>query len=567
MKVDLLLINCKLVNVLSGEILDGARIAVQGERIVGLGADFSSDHVIDLKGDYVYPAFVDAHIHLESTKLTVVEAARVMAKCGTGSVVTDPHEIANVSGMDGIRFQMACAQCNPFMHVFFTAPSCVPALKDRAIETYGNELDASALRELLDEPDVVALGEMMNVPGVIFGDRDVLEKIASYRQGGRVIDGHAPMLSGEMLCKCISAGISSDHESTNADEALEKVRLGMHVMIREGSSERNLDALLPLVNEWNALQFSFASDDLDPSDLMQRGHINHLVRRAVEAGMPAMLAIQLATINPARHFGMDSHIGAIAPGRFADLIVSHDLVSFEPHTVMHRGAFVIQDGVECISMNVKLPELAPAMHVRLPDVSQLAIAAVDGHKAHALSVVSGQILTRDHLFEPIVRDGVAYPDAAQDTAKVCVFERHHETGAFGVAFVHGFGLQRGAMGSSVGHDSHNIVVVGMNDADMLRCAEMIRDANGGQAAVLGDASVVLPLPIAGLMSDQSASDVVLAEKQIDAFCAEKLGVTLPRPMAALSFMSLPVIPTLRITDQGLFYVAPGAYPRKIEIFE
>jgi len=567
MKVDLLLVNCKLVNVLSGEILDGARIAIQGEKVVGLGADYTSDKIVDLQGDYVYPAFVDAHIHLESTKLTVGEAGRVMAKCGTGSVVTDPHEIANVSGMDGIRFQMTCARNNPFMNVFFTAPSCVPALKDKAIETYGNELDAAALHELLSEDDVVALGEMMNVPGVVFGDADVLAKLADFRKHGRALDGHAPMVSGETLCKCVSVGINSDHESTCADEALEKIRLGMHIMIREGSSERNLDALLPLVNEWNASQFSFASDDLDPSDLMSRGHINHLVKRAVEAGMPAMRAIQLATLNPARHFGIADRIGSIAPGRFADLVVSHDLTSFVPHTVMHHGAFVIQDGVECISANTELPTLEPAMHLVLPDVSKLAVEAVAGHKAHALSVVAGQILTNDHLFDPIVRDGIALPDAAQNTAKVCVFERHRSTGAFGTAFVHGFGIKCGSMGSSVGHDSHNIVVVGMNDDDMLRCAELIRSMNGGQAAVLGEESAVLPLPIAGLMSDRPAADVVEAEKQIDAFCAEKLGVSLPRPMAALSFMSLPVIPTLRITDQGLFYVGPGAYPRKIEIFE
>ena len=567
MKIDLILKNARLVNVLSGEIEENATIAIAGQRIAGIGPKYEAENVVDLEGCYVYPALIDAHIHLESTKLTVREAARVLAGFGTGSVVTDPHEIANVCGMDGIDFQMQCGRTNGFINVYFTAPSCVPALKDPAIETFANDLGPDALKKLLDEHDVIALGEMMNVPGIMMHDPEVMQKIKDFIDHNRTIDGHAPMVLGQTLQRCIFEGVDSDHESTCADEALEKLRRGIHIMIREGSSERNLDALLHIVNEFNAANFSFASDDLDPTDLLSRGHINHLVSRAVKAGMNPVRALQLATINPARHFHLDRAVGAIRPGLFADLVVAPDLVSFIPKDVMHHGQFVIKNQQEVPQPEPPRPCLAPAMRVALPNVSELAIPNVPGKKAHALSLVPGQILTNDILFYPRVHDGFALPDPAQNIAKVCVFERHKTSGAFGKAFVHGFGMKHGAMGSSVGHDSHNIVVVGMNDADIMHVAQIIRDMNGGQAACLGDDVECLPLPIAGLMSDRTAKDVVDAEKRLDDFCAHALGVSLPRPMAALSFISLPVIPNIRITDQGLFRIDPGAYPVKIDVFD
>ncbi len=560
----MLLKNLKLVNVLSGEIESNVEILIKGDKIAEVGTGLSDDEVIDLGGRYVYPALIDAHIHLESTKLTVGEAARVMARFGTGAVVTDPHEIANVSGLDGLRYQRECAADNGRIHVFFTAPSCVPALKDAAIETFGNDLGPAELRTLLNDDNVVALGEMMNVPGVIFKNDEVLQKIADFKAAGRVIDGHAPMVGGSTLNTCIAAGISSDHESTSLDEAREKLRRGMDLMIREGSSERNLDALLPLVNEFNASHFMFASDDLDPSDMMARGHINHLVARAVKAGMSPIRALQIATINAARHFKVDDRVGAIRPGANANLVVADDLTEFMPVHVLHDGRFVVRDGAE-IPVKPSAPHtLAPAMHVVLPDKAALAVPAKAG-QARAMGIVPGQILTTVERFDPVVKDGNVVPSG--DFAKVCVFERHKNSGSFGVTFVKGFGIQRGAIGSSVGHDSHNIVVVGMNDDDIMRCAAIIRDMNGGQAAVLGEQTATLPLPVAGLMSDQTAENVVKAEKQLDQFAADTLGVTLARPMAALSFMSLPVIPNLRITDKGMFYVAPGAYPVRIDLFD
>ncbi len=565
--VDLVLTHCRLVNVLSGEIEENASIAICGDEIVGIGADYVGKETIDVGGQYVYPALMDAHIHLESTKLTIPEAARIMSRYGTGTVVTDPHEIANVCGLDGISYQMDAASDNGRINVFFTVPSCVPALPDPQVETFGAFLGSSKLRLFLNHPWVIALGEMMNVPGVLMEDEKVIRKIEAFLDAGKTIDGHAPMLAGQTLNAYIYAGIDSDHESTSCEEAIEKVRRGMDIMIREGSSERNLDAILPAVNDGNATRFMFASDDLDPSDMMRRGHINHLVARAVKAGLSPIRALQMATIHPAHHFHLYPRLGAIRPGARADLVIAEDLVNFVPTSVMHGGVFVFRDGVE-MPAGRRVPRyLRPAMNVRLPVGDELAVEVKEGSQIHLIDLVPGQILTQETVERPTVVDHRVVADPERGIAKVCVFERHRASGAFGIGFVRGFGMKCGAMGSSVGHDSHNIVVVGMNDADILRCASMIRDMSGGQAAVLGDKNETLPLPIGGLMSPESAEEVVSAEKRLDVFCEKELGVTLERPMAALSFMSLPVIPNIRITDQGLFRVAPGAYPQKISIFD
>lgn len=563
---DLVLTHCRLVNVLSGEIEEDATIAVCGSEIVGIGPDYVGKETLDMGGQYVYPAFIDAHIHLESTKLTVPEAARLMSRFGTGTVITDPHEIANVCGLEGIAYQMDTASDNGRIQVYFTMPSCVPALPDPKVETFGCYLGPSKTRLFSDHPWVVALGEMMNVPGLLMEDQKVLQKIETFLASGKKIDGHAPMLGGALLNACLYAGIDSDHESTACQEALEKVRRGMAVMIREGSSERNLDAILPAVNDLNASCFMFASDDLDPSDLMRRGHINHLVARAVASGMSPVRAIQLATLYPARHFGLYPRLGAIRPGARADLVFSDDLVHFMPTSVMHGGTFVFRDGAEMPAGRSVSRHLRPTMHVRLPSAEALAIQPEADARLHVIELVAGQILTREAVVEPTISEGYVVADPQKDLAKVCVFERHHASGAFGMAFVRGFGMKRGAMGSSVGHDSHNLIVVGMHDADILQCARVIMAMGGGQAAVLGDDVESLALPVAGLMSLERAEDVVLAEKRLDTFCSEILGVRLERPMAALSFMSLPVVPNMRITDQGLFRVEPGAYPQKISIF-
>ncbi|MCL2326583.1 MAG: adenine deaminase [Proteobacteria bacterium] len=564
---DLVLRHCRLVNVLSGEIEEDVSIAISGFQVVGIGPWYEGEQEIDVGGRYVYPGFVDAHIHLESTKLTIPEIGRVMARYGTSTVITDPHEIANVASLDGIAFQMDTASDNGYLNVFFTAPSCVPALADNGVETYGAYLGPSKLRFLMQSPWVVGLGEVMNVPGLLNGDAKVLRKLKDFQERHLVIDGHAPLLGGPALNTCIYLGVNSDHESTELEEAREKLRRGMHVMIREGSSEKNLDALLPLINEHNVSRLMFASDDLDPTDLMARGHINHLVRRTVAFGVPAIRAIQMATLTPATYFGLNTSIGAIFPGALADLVIAPDLEHFMPDMVIHHGRLVYHDGQTLSSCRSTRRYLKPSINVKLPNEEALAVPSVSGKLARAISLIPGQILTNEVFFKPKTKDGMAVPSASQNIAKVCVFERHHGSGAFGVGFVHGFGMTQGAMGSSVAHDSHNIIVVGMSDADILQCAREIRNMDGGQAAVWGDRVERLPLPIGGLMSNQDAETVVALELKLSEFCAAVLGVTLPNPMAALSFMCLPVIPALRITDQGVFRIAPGGYPERVDIFE
>ena len=561
---DLLLTHCRLVNVLSGEIEPDVDIAICGREIVGVGSGYRAKRVIDVGGRYVYPGFIDAHIHLESTKLTIPEVARLMARFGTSTVITDPHEISNVAALDGLSYQIDSARHNGYINVFFVAPSCVPTLTDMSIESAPSVLDPDKLRMAMAQKEVVGLGEVMNVPGILMGDATVLEKISDFRSRGLVIDGHAPLVSGPALNTCVYMGVQSDHESTNIDEAREKLRRGMYIMIREGSSEKNLDALLPLVNARNTGRMMFASDDLDPTDLKSRGHINHLVKRAVAAGLDPIAAIQMATLSPAMYFGLQNRLGAIFAGAQADIVIASDLSSFEPDIVLHEGRIVFENGAIQPAGPPHKVYLHSTMNVVLPSLDALAVHAETGQKLRAIQLVPGQILTRQIEFDPTIVNGMVQADKSMDIAKVCVFERHHGSGAFGKAFVRGFGLQCGAIGSSVGHDSHNMVVVGMDDASILQCARMIQKMGGGQAAVLGDESAVLPLPVAGLMSDRTADEVIRDEAALDAFCAQKLGVTLARPMAALSFMSLPVIPELRITDQGLFYIAPGGYPVKVD---
>ena len=566
---DVVLKHCRLVNVLSGEIEENVDIAISGGEIVGVGQDYAGAHEVDVAGRYVYPGLIDAHIHLESTKLTIPEAGRLMARFGTAAVITDPHEIANVSGLEGVSFQMDTARDCGFIDVFFTVPSCVPTMNDDAVETCASDLGPDKLRMLQGCKNVVGLGELMNVPGILNGDMAVERKLADFGERG-VLDGHAPMLSGKQLNACIYMGIQSDHESTTADEAREKLRRGMVLMIREGSSEHNLDALLPVVNSRNSGRVMFASDDLDPSDMMRRGHINHLVKRAVAKGIDPIVALQMATINPANYFGLSRRMGAIFAGADANLVVSRDLENFEPDFVIHRGQVVYKNGQ---TLNVNRPgkhHLRPTMHCALPAVGALQIRMEVPKQAHLIDLVPGQIVTRSSMFMPKQQNGCAVADAAQGIAKVCVFDRHMGSGGFGKGFVRGFGMKYGAIGSSVGHDSHNLIIVGMSDAAMLRCAHVICEMGGGQAAVLGDDSgeiVRLPLPIAGLISNDAYENVIAQEQKLEDFCRQALGVTLPRPFAAMSFLALPVIPAIRITDKGLFVVDPGAYPRKVSIFE
>ncbi len=563
---DCVLRHCRLVNVLSARIEEDVSIAIAGHQIVGIGDEYHGEVELDLEGAYVYPGLIDAHIHLESTKMTIPEVAKVLARYGTSTVITDPHEIANVASLDGLAYQLDTASDNGYLNVYFTAPSCVPALADEAVETFGSHLGPSKLDLFAASPWIVSLGEVMNIPGVLGGDSKVLRKIKHFRQRNMVIDGHAPLLSDQQLNAYIYMGVETDHESTELAEAQQKLDRGMFVMIREGSTERNMNDLLPLITPLNSHRLAFVSDDIEPIDLAQRGHLNAVLRRAVEAGIDPIMALQMVTINPAQFYGLDRHIGAIFPGANADLVVSKDLVNFSPQRVMHHGKWVIENDQILPSGRKTQRFLKPSINVKLPKVADLAIKAQPGRLCTAISIVPEQILTNRICFKPKVVNGIVETSTSQNIAKVVVFERHRGTGAFGVGYVHGFGLKRGAFGSSVSHDSHNIIVIGRTDEEILAVANRIASLGGGQVALANGKFAQFALPIAGLMSDEPFEHVVESERHIDLFCHQKLGIEIERPMGAMSFMALPVIPMLRITDQGLFSIAPGGYPEKISLW-
>jgi len=540
---DLLIKNGRVVDVFSGEI-EKKDVAVFRGVIIGFG-DYRAREIIDVKGDFLCPGLIDGHVHVESSMVTIPEFARAVLPNGTTSVVIDPHEIANVLGQEGIRFMAESAK-GISLNVFIMVPSCVPATH---METSGATLKAADLKLLFKEPWAIGLAEMMNFPGVIFRDPEVLKKIETAK--GKRIDGHAPMLSGKGLYAYLTAGIRSDHECTTAKEAKEKLKNGMRIMIREGTTARNLRSLIPLVQAKNSRRFFFVTDDRHPKELLEEGHIDSMVRQAVQWGLDPILAIQMATLNAAEYFSLDD-LGAIAPGYRADIISFDHLGRFQIKKVFKDGKLVAE--------NTKM--LFPPVHkrkssnakgsVRIKPLKKDAFQLrSDQSLAKIIQLVPDQIVTKKAMKRVLLKDGVAHPDAKEDILKIAVVERHKATGNIGIGFVQGFGLKKGAIGSSVAHDSHNIVLVGTNDADMLKAVEVIQTMKGGLAAVSnGKVLASLPLPIAGLMSEASVAEVNL---QLEALhrAAKTLGCKIPDPFMILSFLSLPVIPELKITDKGL----------------
>jgi adenine deaminase len=542
--VDRLFANARLVNVFSGEI-ETCDIAVFEGFVAGFGA-YPARERVDLAGRFVLPGFIDAHVHIESAMTSVSEFVRAVLPTGTTTVIADPHEIANVLGAEGISCMIREGARQP-MNIFFTAPSCVPATP---METAGAVLDAAALSPFLDDVRVPALAEMMNFPGVIHGEREVLEKIALAEQASKPVDGHCPGLSGKALCAYIAAGIQSDHECVALAEAREKLAAGMHIMIREGSGAKNLDALLPLVTERTAHRVMWCTDDRHPQDILMEGHVDAMVRRAVSSGLDPVFAVQIATLNPARYFGLH-RIGAVAPGMQADFIVASDLGRITAEQVWSGGRLAAENGQ--MHPEVEIPEAGPvpsAMHV---DAAALDFRLpAEGDRARAIEVVPGQVITRQAIRPVKKRDGLACADPKADLLKIAVVERHRGTGRIGMGFIHGFGLQQGAIASSVAHDSHNIVVVGAEDTQMRAAVAHVAEMGGGLCVVSGDAvKADLPLPIAGLMSNRPLHSVQeRLHRLLEA--ARQLGCTLEDPFMTLSFMALPVIPELKITDRGIF---------------
>ncbi|MBC7262928.1 MAG: adenine deaminase [Chloroflexi bacterium] len=541
-EADLLLKNSQVVNVFSGDI-HRVNVAISRSRIVGLG-DYRAEKEIDLDGMYLCPGFIDGHVHIESSMVRVAEFARAVVPNGTTSVIIDPHEIANVLGLDGIRYMLESSKYNP-LSVFVMLPSCVPATN---LETSGATLQSWDLSPLLHEKWVVGLGEVMNYPGVLFRDPQVLAKIDA--ASGKRIDGHAPGLSGRDLCAYVAAGIGSDHECTTLEEAREKLRLGMYIMIREGTIARNLEALLPLVTPANARRCMFVTDDRHPAELLYEGHINSIIKKAIGLGLDPIIAIQMATINPARYFGLTDKEG-IAPGRQADLVVFDNFKDFNIRMVFRNGVMVARDGK--ILPHVTIPPDIPvrgSMNVNWGSHSDFHIHA-EGSRAKVIGVIPDQIVTEALVEEIKVENGLAVADTERDILKLAVVERHLASGNIGLGFVKGFGLKRGALASSVAHDSHNLIVLGTNDEDMMVAARQVIQMGGGLAAASEGAVLAsLPLPIAGLMSRDSVESVNSQMQRLLAV-ARELGSSLHDPFMSLSFLSLPVIPALKLTDRGL----------------
>lgn len=538
-KADLVLKNAKYLNVFSNEFLCGD-IAVANGLIAGVGK-YDGKTEIDVSGKLVLPGFIDAHIHLESSMVTPAEFAKAVVAHGTTTVITDPHEITNVMGIDGVEYMIQASQNLP-IDVHFMMPSCVPATE---IDESGAELDCKDIDLYLDNKKVLGLAEMMNYVGVINGDKNVLSKIVTSQAHHKKIDGHAPELSGNDLNAYIAAGVYSDHECSTFENALEKLRKGQFIMIREGTAAHNLKALMPLLTQQYYSRCMFATDDKHPSDLLYGGHIDYIVKQALKNGADPIVALKTATHHAARYFLLNNK-GAIASGYLADIVVVDNLENFNVETVFKRGKLVFDGEVKDFSAPTVDEELAEKCFdtFHLDSVTPSSFK-VDG-KLGLIGLVGGELLTRNLGTADKI-------DVENDILKIACIERHKGTNHIGVGYVKGYSLKSGAVATSVAHDSHNIITVGCNDDDIAVAVNAIKDSKGGIAVVEnGKIKALLELPIAGLMSDEPLTTV--NEKLENAkLSAYELGADKSiDPFMTLSFLSLPVIPSLRITTKGVF---------------
>ncbi|HEV2141372.1 MAG TPA: adenine deaminase [Candidatus Dormibacteraeota bacterium] len=532
---DLVLTGGRVFSAFTREWMD-TDVAIADGFVAGLG-DYKGREQLDVRGAYVVPGFIDAHVHIESSKLMVDQFSRAVLPHGTTAVVADPHEIANVLGTDGVHWLLDACDRVP-LDVFVMAPSCVPA---SPLESPRRPFTEGDLAGLLRRHRTIGVAEMMNFPGVIAGRPAELAKLETGLTSH--VDGHAPGVRGRALNAYIAAGIGSDHECSTLDEALEKRRLGMWIMLREGSAARNLVDLLPLVLRHGPDRCMFCTDDREPVFLVDEGHIDQMLRVAVEQGVPAEDALVMATLHPAQYHGLP-HLGAIAPGYQADIVILEDLRTFRPRRVLKRGAEPVHEPIEIpewVRQTVNIGPLGdhsltvrgPARHIRV------------------MRVIPGQLVTGNEVIEPSTHDGELVADPKRDLVKIAVIERHHATGRVGVGFATNVGLRAGAFASTVAHDAHNVIVLGVDDADMLLCVRRLAEIGGGVVvADHGEVKGELALPVAGLMSDAPLGAVHEELLGLEKILRSK-GVTWDAPFMCLSFLALSVIPELKITDRGL----------------
>ena len=543
---DLVLKNATYVNVFSNELCHGD-IAVAEGLIVGMG-EYHGKVEVDVSGKLVLPGFIDAHIHLESSLVSPTEFAKAVLPHGTTTVITDPHEIANVMGTDGIEYMLQATEDLP-VDVRFMLPSCVPATP---LDESGANLDYRAIDSFYDHPRVQGLAEMMNYVGVVNGDGQVVEKIVASQAHHKKIDGHAPGLSGKDLNAYIAAGVYSDHECSDMEDAMNKLRLGQYIMIREGTAARNLEALMPLLTSQYVDRCMFCTDDKHPNDLLEKGHIDYIVKQAISLGADPIVAVKAACHNAARYFLLNNR-GAIAPGYLGDFVIIDDFQHFEIEMVYKRGVLMYDGQLR----DFPAPEIDPYLVKRAHDTFHVAHLTAedfsDGRPHAVIGMIPGEIVTQDAGYAD-------YADPEQDILKIAVIERHKNTHHIGLGYIKGYGLKRGAVATSISHDSHNIIVVGATDEDMAAAANRIVENRGGitvmeNGQVLGEVT----LSIAGIMSDDS---LVMVNSALEDAKDEAFGLGVSRgidPFMTLSFMALPVIPSLRITTRGVFDVSSQRY--------
>ena len=551
---DLVLKNARIVNVFTNEIEPGD-VAVKDGYIVGIG-EYEGKEEIDIGGKVICPGLIDGHIHIESSMISPSEFAKAVAPHGTAAVIADPHEIANVAGTDGIRFMIEASAGLP-VDIFFMLPSCVPATP---LDESGAELSAAELEPFYKEEQVAGLAELMNSYGTVRADEEIIRKIQGANSCGKRIDGHAPFLTGKDLNAYITSGVGSDHECSSFEEALEKLKRGQYIMIREGTAARNLEALLPLFDDKYCDRCMLVTDDKHGNDLIDNGHIDYIIRKAVKAGKNPLNAIKMATLNAAAYFGLKNR-GAIAPGYIADIIVLSDLDDFTVEKVFKNGRLTVDGGK--LVREIKAPAVDKEKYSRvyksfnLREIKPSDFEIRDeGTRKRVIKVIPGQILTEELIVESSSKEA----ETDKDIIKLAVIERHKDSGHTGVGFVTGYGLKKGAIASSVAHDSHNLIVAGCSDSDMALAANTVRENGGGLAVVCeGEVLSSLPLPIGGLMCDMDAHEVedilsVMKEQ------ARQLGVNEGiDPFMTLAFTALPVIPKLRLLTQGVVDVDTQSY--------